>query len=243
MGQTTQLLQALKTALKGKGVTYADIAVELGLSEASVKRLFSTESFSLKRLDQVCEFIGFEVSDLTNLMKQELTISRLTQEQEMELVSDRELVLVTELVINHWKFDEILSYFKFDEPELIQILVRLDKLSLVELLPGNKVKLLTTRNFTWIEGGPVQRFFQENIQSEFFKGSFNQKGEALTFVTGMLSDNSHAMFIKRLGKLVQDFDEMCHVDSSLPLEDRFGYNVVLAIRPWELSIFNKFRRI
>jgi hypothetical protein len=161
----------------------------------------------------------------------------------MELVSDRELVLVTQLVINHWKFDEILAYFKFDKPELIQLLVRLDKLSLVVLLPGNKVKLLATRNFTWIEGGPVQRFFQENVQSEFFKGDFSRKGEALTFVTGMLSDNSHALFIKRLKRLVQEFDEMCYVDSNLPLENRFGYSVVLAIRPWELSVFNEFRRI
>ena len=50
MSQTRELIKTLKTALKAQGKTYADVAVELGLTEASVKRLFSQQSFSLSRL-------------------------------------------------------------------------------------------------------------------------------------------------------------------------------------------------
>ncbi len=243
MGQTSQLLQTLKSILKKKGVTYVDLAVELNLSEASVKRLFSTESFSLQRLDRVCQYIGMEISDLANYMNQRQTISKLSLIQEVELVSDKELILVTQLVLNYWKFEEMLEYFKFDEHQLLRLLVRLDKVKLIELMPENNVKLLTARNFAWIEGGPVQRFFKENVQSEFFKSDFNQQGELLNFVTGMLSNNSQTLFVKKLEKLLQEFDEMCYVDANLPLDDRFGYSVVLAIRPWELSVFNEFKRI
>ncbi len=242
MGQTSQLINTLKSILKGKGITYAELAIELGLSEASVKRLFSTESFSLRRLDLVCQYVGMEISDLASSMNQRKTISKLSLDQEKELVSDKELVLVTQLVLNHWKFDEMLEYFKFNEYQLLRLLVRLDTLKLIELLPGNKVKLLTTRNFAWIEGGPVQRFFKENVQSEFFRSDFNQQGEVLKFVSGMISNNSHTLFVKKLEKLMQEFDEMCYVDTNLPLEDRFGYSVVLAIRPWELSVFSEFKR-
>lgn len=242
MGQTSQLLNTLKSILKSKGITYAELAVELGLSEASVKRLFSTESFSLRRLDRVCQYAGMEISDLASSMNQRKTISKLSLQQEKELVSDKELVLVTQLVLNHWEFDEMLEYFKFDAYQLLRLLVRLDTLKLIELLPGNKVKLLTTRNFAWIDGGPVQRFFKENVQSEFFRSDFNQQGEVLNFVSGMLSNNSHTLFVKKLDKLLQEFDEMCYVDTNLPLEDRFGYSVVLAIRPWELSVFSEFKR-
>jgi transcriptional regulator with XRE-family HTH domain len=41
MSQASQLIAALKRVLKARGLTYADVAAHLGLSEASVKRQFS----------------------------------------------------------------------------------------------------------------------------------------------------------------------------------------------------------
>ena len=40
MAQTRSLVAALKQVLKGRGLTYADVARGLGMSEASVKRVF-----------------------------------------------------------------------------------------------------------------------------------------------------------------------------------------------------------
>ena len=68
MSQTRELIKTLKMALKAQGKTYADVAVELGLTEASVKRLFSQQSFSLSRLDQVCHMLDIEITDLVQLM-------------------------------------------------------------------------------------------------------------------------------------------------------------------------------
>ena len=50
---TITLVDALKRALKGKGITYAAVAEGLGLSEASVKRMFSRRDFTLQRMDDV----------------------------------------------------------------------------------------------------------------------------------------------------------------------------------------------
>lgn len=50
MVQTSELIKPLKQALKAHGNTYAAGSRELGLSEASVKRLFWQTNFSLKRL-------------------------------------------------------------------------------------------------------------------------------------------------------------------------------------------------
>ncbi len=55
MDHSQQITAALKQFLKEKGVTYAMLAQKIGLSEASVKRLFSTSAFTLKRLAQICE--------------------------------------------------------------------------------------------------------------------------------------------------------------------------------------------
>ena len=71
MAQTREIITTLKKALKAAGKTYADVAVELGLSEASVKRLFAQQSFSLERLDRLCHMLDMEISDLVQLMNEQ----------------------------------------------------------------------------------------------------------------------------------------------------------------------------
>ena len=51
---TVALVDALKRALKSRGITYSALAARLGLSEAGVKRMFSKHDFTLQRMDDVC---------------------------------------------------------------------------------------------------------------------------------------------------------------------------------------------
>jgi len=48
---TGLLVETLKRVLKGRGITYAQVAERLRLSEASVKRMFSRRDFTLQRLE------------------------------------------------------------------------------------------------------------------------------------------------------------------------------------------------
>ena len=56
--QAIALVDTLKRILKGRGITYATVAAGLGLSEASVKRMFSRRDFTLQRLEDVCRIAG-----------------------------------------------------------------------------------------------------------------------------------------------------------------------------------------
>jgi transcriptional regulator with XRE-family HTH domain len=53
MSQIVAVVDALKRALKAKNLTYAQVARELKMSEASVKRMFSSNHFTLHRFEQV----------------------------------------------------------------------------------------------------------------------------------------------------------------------------------------------
>ena len=66
IAQTSELIEILKQALKAHGKSYADVSRELGLTEASVKRLFWQKNFSFERLDQICHLLDMEISDLGN---------------------------------------------------------------------------------------------------------------------------------------------------------------------------------
>ncbi len=244
MAQTSLLIETLKKALKARGKTYSEVAEYLDLSEASVKRLFSEQSFSLARLDQVCQLLDMEISDLVTQMNatQREQISRLSVEQEREIAADLERVLITVCVLNHWTLAQILTRFNIPETQCIQHLASLDRLRLIELLPGNRIRLRVAPNFQWLENGPIQRFFQENLEAEFFRSRFDQAGERLLVANGMLSHAANTLFKRKLELLVKEFDTLANDDRQLPFDDRHGVTVVLAMRPWRFGLFDRLRK-
>ena len=243
MSETGIIVQALKKSLRASSITYADIASTLELSESSVKRLFSEHDFSLKRLDQICQLMNMGISDLMEQLNNDnQSIDQLVLAQEELLVSDLKLLVVAICTINHWTFNEIIARYNIEKTEAIQYLARLDKLKLIELLPNNKIKLLISPHFSWIKNGPIQRYFESQVQTDFMNSRFNKKGELRVFTTGMLSRNSNTIMNKRMEKLAQEFRQFHDEDKNLPLDERFGSSMVLAIRPWELAAFESLRR-
>lgn len=243
MYQAGLLLSTLKQELRKQGKTYKDVASVLNLSEASVKRLFSEQSFSLERLDKVCELLELEFSDLVRLMELNINLtSRLSLAQEKELVSDTKLLLMAHFLINGLLFSEVISEYDISEAEGIQLLAKLDRMRIIELLPGNRVKMMIKKNFQWIDNGPIQRFYKKVIQPEFFKSSFNGAGEHSVFVSGMLTKTSNAEIIKKIKRLSAEFNELNTEDQSSETDQRFGTSLVIAMRPWELNVFGKLRR-
>jgi DNA-binding Xre family transcriptional regulator len=238
MAQTRELIKALKTALKAQGKTYADVAVELELTEASVKRLFSQQSFSLSRLDQVCHMLDMEITDLVQLMnEQQQRLQQLTVEQEKEITDDVTLTLVAVCVLNRWTFDDILTYYRISETECVRHLAKLDRLKVIELLPGNRIRLLVAPNFSWRENGPIQLFFQKKISQEFFNTRFNRDDECLIVLNGMFSSQSNAELQRKLKRLAREFDLLNNDDAALDLEHRHGTTLVLAMRGWQYGLF------
>ena len=243
MAQSLHLINTLKKALKAHGLTYADIAKKINMSEASIKRMFSEKNFSLKRLEELCQCMDMEISDLLGLMKEdEQNISQLSEAQEKEIVNDLTLLLVTVCVLNRWKLSDIMEHYKISETEGIQYLAKLDRLKIIELLPKNKIKLLVASNFAWIENGPIQQFFQSKVEKEFFSTRFKKANERLFVINGMLAENSNAVFQKKMEKLVKEFNDLNDSDAGLPIDDRYGTTVIMAIRQWEYGLFEPLRR-
>jgi transcriptional regulator with XRE-family HTH domain len=243
MSQTAALVTTLKRALKAKGLTYVDVAAHLDLSENSIKRLFAERSFSIERLEQVCELLDMEISDLVQAMLQDSRrVEMLTEAQEQEIAGDIKLLLVAICILNRWTFEEILAAYKLTANECIQLLAKLDRLQVIELLPKNRVRVIVAKNFKWRPNGPIQQLFQSTVQPDFFNSEFQQPGEKLLFSSGMLSRGANAVMMKKLERLVAEFNELHDADVGLPLHERFGTSVVVALRAWEFGLFRKLRR-
>jgi len=243
MAQTTLLIDTLKLALKEKGITYAMVAKYLNLSEASIKRLFADENISLSRLDKICALLNMEISDLCKLAEQRQSeISELSDEQEKQLVAEPKLLLMAYMLLNEISFADICKHYQIDEHEGIQLLAKLDRIGFIDLLPGNRVKLHTSRNFKWRSGGPIDSLFNEHIRNEFFKSRFSGENESMQFASAMISHATLKKMQDKIRKLSHEFNQMAKEDASLPLEDKIGCSLVSAIRPWQFSLFAKLKR-
>ena len=243
MSQTEALIDTLKQYLKSHRITYREVAAKLDMSEANVKRMFAQRRMTLDRLEEICRLIPMELSDLFHLFDESRhQISHLTLEQEEELVRNQVLLLVAVSVRNHLTFEDIVGNYRISDTECIRCLAALDRLKVIDLLPGNRIKLRIDEDFRWLPNGPIERFFEQNILSQFLRSGFHGKLDNRLFVFGLLTENSIKLLQRRLETVSREFTDLHRQDSHMPLHDRHTVGLLLAMRPWEAEVFKPYMR-
>jgi hypothetical protein len=58
----------------------------------------------------------------------------------------------------------------------------------------------------------------------------------------MLSRNSNAVIQQHMRRLETEFTELHNQDAALPLDERFGTSLLIAMRPWVPEVFRKMQR-
>lgn len=243
MQEVRQVIDTLKSELRRQGKTYKELGEVLDLSHASVKRLFAEGNFTLERLESICRFLSMDMAELFHLAStRQRRLHQLTLQQEKTLVSDIRLLAVAHSLLNRLTFAELLAVYAMTEHELVRLLATLDKMKLIELLPNNRYRLLVSRHFRWLPNGPIQQFFEKQLQAEFFAADFNRPGEKRVYVSTLLAKGSIDKLNALLDKTVSDINDLHIGDENLPLAQRHPFSVVLAARPWEASAIMALRR-
>lgn len=242
MPQAITLVDTLKRLLKSRGVTYGELAARIGMSEASVKRMFSQKNFTLQRLDQILDAAGIGFDELNAAQGGPKLVAQLTLAQEKEIIGDPQLLVVAVSAMNHIGFDDIVRTYTLSEAQVTACLLRLDKIGFLELLPNNRVKLLIARTFSWIANGPIQSYFRSEAAADYLNARFDGAGEVLGLVNVMLSKQSSAALIERLKQVAADIAQQHQIDARVPLDQKQAMSFMLAARPWVPHAFKALLR-
>ncbi len=240
MSESAQIIEALKRSLKTRGLTYRDLAAKVGLSEASIKRVFSEETFSLQRLETICAAIGMSVSELVKIAAEarEPRSQYLSLEQEQLLASSSRLLACFYLLLNGRSSTEIASRLALSERELRALYVKLEAARLIELQPRLKTRLRVGPVISWRSDGPVHRVYEKQVKAEFLQSEFKAAQEALHFRSAELSEASAKILLRKLEQLAKDFGELATLDVDVPASDKHNVALLLAFRPWIFSMFD-----
>ena len=243
MSTTADLVTALKRELKSARMSYADLAVALGLAESSVKRMLAKGDMPLSRIDAICRALKLDFADLARRVADaQPLLAQLTQEQERAVVADKKLLLVAICVLSQWTMEQMLASYRLTEPECIGYLAQLDRIGIIELRPLNRYRLKLAKAFRWRPHGPVMDYFRDNALLDYFSGGFDGAGEGLLLVHGSISRSLAPSFLERMQRVAQDFAQQHLADQKLQDKDREGYTLLLGMRSWEFEAFTALRR-
>jgi transcriptional regulator with XRE-family HTH domain len=243
MPAASRFVDALKKSVRARGMTYAELARRLRLSEASVKRMFSRGTFTLARIEEVLDAVDLDLYDVARMCRAAAGgATELTQEQETAIAKDPQLLATFWLVLNGWSFEEIVATFAVTRTELTIAFARMEKLRLIEWGPRERAKLLVPRDFAWRPGGPAKKAYARRAMAEFLQARFDAPLELIRFEPRELSPESAATLKRKLERLLVEFAEMAEADSSLPSNRRVPVALLAACRPWEFSVVSALKR-
>jgi hypothetical protein len=241
MSSSADLITVLKQELKLAGITYAQLAVALGLAESSVKRMFALGDMPLTRIDEICRVLKLDFADLARaLTAAQPQRLELTPEQERALVADPKLLLAAISCLSQWTFEQIVASYQYSEAELVACLTRLDHLGVIELRPLNRYRLRVDKLFRWRPDGPVMAYFREQVVPDYYAGGFDGEGEQLLLVHGEIGRAQSGAFNERLARLAQDFAQQHLADQRLPDDQKRPYTLIIGMRSW---LFRPFRQL
>jgi len=233
------LLVELKRLLKDRNIRYCDIAEQLNLSETTIKRKLTGHGLSVSMLESVCSMAGVRLIDLAELAarRSDSKIHSLSTAQEQGLADAPFTAFIFLLLRYDWTPRQIQQEFELNDADIFLHLRRLEKLRLLDLFPGNRVRLLTVRHPEWIPGGPLRRAVDDTMRRHFEAMDFHDPQSVWQLETVKLSRGSIDQLRQMMASLSQRMRELATDDRSLPDGQTEWYSMLCMARLTDPRIF------
>lgn len=244
MSSPEAVIEVLRAQMRRASVTYKMLAERIGMSESSIKRIFSQKDMALSRLAGICKAAGLSMEDvLREAADRTPHIEVLTAAQEKSLVTDPHLLLVAICCLGNWSVEQIVETYALNLAQCVRALARLDRLGVIVLKPNNSYRLQVSPAFHWYPNGPVQRYFREHVVADYFSGSFAGEGELVLCVPARLTPQSASDMAQKIKQLAQEMARLQQQDQRYNAAKCDGYTLLVGLRSWELSAFSSLRRV
>jgi DNA-binding Xre family transcriptional regulator len=218
-GDTFKILQGV---LKARGMTYADLAERMGVSEPTVKRIFAGHDCKVSRLLEICDILEVPLADV--LHRAERTseeASVLPVATEARLAAEPSLFFLFILLREPIPQQEIEQRFALSGEDMFRLGRELEKLGLAEVHPGNRIRITRKEPFRFRPDGPLIPLLKE-INMRFLGQVIGNPGgnQSLFFTISrrMLPDTG-AFILREIETLKETIADLARQDQLISREE------------------------
>src|SRR5438128_534197 len=137
-----QIMTLVKDKARAIRLSQKQVASHLGVSLPTVKRWWAGKGANLAVLGKLCGLLGVSLSQLFLELEGKTPAYTYTLPQEKTLVAHPKALALFDLLVSGETAVSIQKRYSLSERELSSMLLKLDKVGLLELHPSNKVKLV-----------------------------------------------------------------------------------------------------
>jgi hypothetical protein len=207
MDISSQVIISLKQALKVRGINYRELAVRLEVSEVTIKRVFSNKEITLKRFGEICQTCNIDPwVVIKEAQRKDSPSGSMPLEAEELLAIDQDLLLLLYLLLFNESQLKIRKRLKISTTKFYSMARDLERIGVVEVLPGNQIKLLVQKTVRWNPGGPLSVRYADAIKEEFFNTNFSKEGEFQDFLTIPLTPANAVALKQKLQSLFSELE-------------------------------------
>ncbi len=212
-----RLLSTLKKIMKAQRVTYATLAGRIGLSEPSIKRIFTSSDASFARIIDICSALGIAFADLVQQSAEpKESVFTLTHEQEAFFAAQPAYYAFLRGLLETSSDPAMLrKRYKLSDSSLRKYLKKLEQLRLLERLPKDQIRLNVQGTHNWLEGGPFQKKFLKTDSREFVEyltGTFHLPRHFMSTSDRRIHPDTFASMISDLKGLASTYRKRAYRD-------------------------------
>jgi transcriptional regulator with XRE-family HTH domain len=171
--ESAAMLNVLRRQLRLNGWTARKLAVQFSIGEATAKRWLTGRGLTLERLEALASLCGMTLAALAREAEQpDPGLARqLTLAQERALSTDIFLSFLFMTLLGGATAEEIAEDFDVPCQQMDAALQKLERLALVDRLPGGRVRPLIDRAIVWRKS-PMRSLFELYMKPEFMTMNF-----------------------------------------------------------------------
>lgn len=145
------LANELRVILKARKITYRALASKIGLSESAMKKILTGSDCSYVRINQICDALGLTLSDvLASYNERSPMVFSLNGEQEKYFEANPVAFLFYwRLTHERLSLEAASSHLRFTSSETKRYLFDLDRLNLIMLGKGNRIRIPSIKFVDW----------------------------------------------------------------------------------------------
>ncbi len=236
--QTARLVDALKWLFRSRGLRYADIASALGLSHTTLKRRLAGSGLTIPFVEALADLVDLTLPELFELANADIDtrIRRLTLEQENALHADVRLGFIFSRLQLGWSSQEIQNECRIPEVRLITYLVQLEKLGLIDLFPGNRVRLKTAREIDWRKHGPMWHSVDRYLKDILTMTDSDDMDLSRRIAVVRLSPSSISQIDQLFHYVQTEIRSLAQNDRRIPTDEKTWYALLLGARPFKMDL-------